>query len=276
MYGIKPPVDASEAQAQSGDEAEDIETSIQKELDAMKESRKPKERRVFSPVAVAIECVFFMKTMKPVDPYQLVLRICRDAQECPSPKDRKCKYINRLTPVMDTDKATEKGIQRVARKVLSSFFSLNDEEKEEEDEDEEKMTAEGSDEKTEEVKEAAQTAEPVTEAQQAEASPACTYAIRHTLRNHTILKSEAVIKMIAGMVKPEHKVNLRTPDKVILVEIFQMFCGISVVDGKEWEELKRYNINALYDMTGEQKSGNPGKAAKEEAKEETKEETKEE
>lgn len=54
-----------------------------------------------------------------------------------------------------------------------------------------------------------------------------------------------------------------------------MFCGISVVDGKEWEELKRYNINALYDMTGEQKSGNPGKATKEE-KEETKEETKEE
>lgn len=173
MYGIKPPVDASEAQAQSGDEAEDIETSIQKELDAMKESRKPKERRVFSPVAVGIECVFFMKTMKTVDPYQLVLRICRDAQECPSPRDRKCKYINRLTPVMDTEKATEKGIQRVARKVLPSFFSLNEEEKEEE-EDEGKPTAEGSEEKAEEVKEAAQVTEPVAEAQQAEASSAFT------------------------------------------------------------------------------------------------------
>ncbi|KAL7892850.1 hypothetical protein HDV64DRAFT_263551 [Trichoderma sp. TUCIM 5745] len=273
MYGIKPPVDASEAHAQSGDETEDIEASIQKELDAMKESRKPKERRVFSPVAVAIECVFFMKTMKPVDPYQLVLQICRDAQACPSPKDRKCKYINRLTPVMDTDKATEKGIQRVVRKVLSSFFSLNEEEKE--GEDEEKSTAEGLEEKAKEVNEAAQVVESVAEAQPTEASPAFTYAIRHTMRNHTILKSEAVIKMIASMVKPEHKVNLRTPDKVILVEIFQMFCGISVVDGKEWEELKRYNINALYDMTGEQKSGNPGKATKEE-KEETKEETKEE
>lgn len=42
------------------------------------------------------------------------------------------------------------------------------------------------------------------------------------MRNHTILKSEAVIKMVAGMVKSEHKVNLRTPDKVILVEIFQV------------------------------------------------------
>lgn len=172
MYGIKPPVDASEAHAQSGDETEDIEVSIQKELDAMKESRKPKERRVFSPVAVAIECVFFMKTMKPVDPYQLVLQMCRDAQACPSPKDRKCKYINRLTPVMDTDKATEKGIQRVARKVLSSFFSLNEEEKEEEDE--EKSTAEGLGEKAQEVDEAVQVIEPVAEAQHAEASPAFT------------------------------------------------------------------------------------------------------
>jgi tRNA acetyltransferase TAN1 len=48
------------------------------------------------------------------------------------------------------------------------------------------------------------------------------------MRNHTILKSEAVIKMIAGMVKPEHKVNLRTPDKVILVEIFQV-CGTIIL-----------------------------------------------
>ncbi|KAM0247382.1 hypothetical protein ACHAQJ_009846 [Trichoderma viride] len=284
LYGIKPPVD--ETEAQSEDEAEDIESSIQKELDGMKAPRKPQVRTIFSPVSVAIECVFFMKTMKPVDARQLVLQICKDAQECPSPRDRKCKYINRLTPVMDTDKATEKGIQRVARKVLASFFSLNEEEKEEEGE----KLAEGSKEteevkETEEAEETTKADEPEADLPQAEASPPFTvswsrlrtissienefdltpgqYAIRHTMRNHTILKSEAVIKMIAGMVKPEHKVNLKTPDKVILVEIFQTFCGVSVVDGKEWEELKRYNVNVLYDMTGEQKSGNPGKGAKE-------------
>lgn len=48
------------------------------------------------------------------------------------------------------------------------------------------------------------------------------YAIRHTMRNHSVLESQAVIKMIAGMIKPEHKVNLKSPDKVILVEIFQV------------------------------------------------------
>lgn len=35
----------------------------------------------------------------------------------------------------------------------------------------------------------------------------------------------------------------------------KLFCGISVVDGKQWEELKRYNMNGLYGMTVEQKSG---------------------
>lgn len=173
MYGIKPPVDASEAQAQSGGEEEDIEASIQKELDAIKASRKPTQRSVFSPVAVAIECVFFMKTMKPVDPHRLVLRMCRDAQQCPGPRDRKCRYINRLTPVMDTDKATEKGIRRVARRVLAAFFSLN---ADDDDEEEDKLAAHGPDEK------AARVAEPVVEAQQAEASPACTVSFWLRLR----------------------------------------------------------------------------------------------
>ncbi|KAL6870239.1 hypothetical protein J3F83DRAFT_735586 [Trichoderma novae-zelandiae] len=272
LYGIKPPVD--EAEPNSADEAEDIETSIEKELERMKAPRKPQPRGVFSPVSVTIECVFFMKTMRPVDPRQLVREMCLDAQKCGSPMERKCKYINRLTPVVDTEKASEKGVRRVARKVLGSVFNLNEEEADDEKEDGEEVKeggepvedsngAENANEaeevqKTEEVKEAAETAVPETESQH----PPFTYAIRHTMRNHAVLESQAVIKMIAGMIKPEHKVNLSNPDKVILVEIFQLFCGISVVDGKEWEELKRYNINMLYGMAGEQKSGGGGKAVK--------------
>lgn len=39
----------------------------------------------------------------------------------------------------------------------------------------------------------------------------------------------------------------------------QLFCGISVVDGKEWEALKRYNVNALYGMSPEEKSAAGGR-----------------
>ena len=48
------------------------------------------------------------------------------------------------------------------------------------------------------------------------------YAIRHNIRNHTAFKSDVVIKKVASLVNPKHKVNLSNPDKVILVEIFQV------------------------------------------------------
>ena len=41
--------------------------------------------------------------------------------------ERKTKYINRLTPIFDTDKATESGIDRVARTVLEPWFELKPE-----------------------------------------------------------------------------------------------------------------------------------------------------
>lgn len=124
MYNIPKP---SDDDAKNGDDDEelDIEASIQKELAAMKAPReKPQNKGHFMPIDTSIECVFFMKTTKPVEPDALIRRICEDAKACPDPRERKCKYINRMTPVFNTDKATENGIERVARRVLSPYFDL--------------------------------------------------------------------------------------------------------------------------------------------------------
>lgn len=75
------------------------------------------------------------------------------------------------------------------------------------------------------------------------------YALRPTIRSHQQLKRDIVINKLANLVRSEHKVKLEGPDKVVLVEIFQMFCGMSVVDGVEWESLKRYNMNELYRLS---------------------------
>ena len=126
QYGEKL-YDIKRTRVEDGDEAQDdqdIETSIQQELTSIKGPQKPKSRQTFSTVRANLECLFFMKTMKPVQPGALVRKICEDAKECPDPRQRKVKYINRLTPVFDMDKATEKGIARVARTVLSSWFVL--------------------------------------------------------------------------------------------------------------------------------------------------------
>jgi tRNA acetyltransferase TAN1 len=126
LYGI--PTSDEKAQADDDDdEDQDIEQSIEQELSKMRSSQKPKSRQVFTPVSTGIECLFFMKTMKPVEPDKLALKICQDARKCTDPMSRKVKYVNRLAPVLDTEKATEKGIPKVARSVLSSYFELNPE-----------------------------------------------------------------------------------------------------------------------------------------------------
>ncbi|KAI9728403.1 MAG: hypothetical protein M1828_003803 [Chrysothrix sp. TS-e1954] len=73
------------------------------------------------------------------------------------------------------------------------------------------------------------------------------FAIRCNVRNHnTILKRDLVIKMVADTVGPKHKVDLTNFDTLILVEVHQNICGVSVVD-RRYEELKRFNLAEIYE-----------------------------
>ncbi|CAH0015839.1 unnamed protein product [Clonostachys rhizophaga] len=241
MYGIKPREDPDEAADDGEDASGDIEDQIKRDLEKMKSSA-PKPRHVFSVVHVDIECVFFVKTLKPVEPKELVLRICRDARACSSPTQRRLKYVNRLSPVTDTDKASENGIIRVARAVMSPYLALRDESPREGD--------------------AQPPSEEKGQAQAGDGTAPYTFALRTSVRSHTVMKSSEIIQKIAQVVDPKHKVNLSKPDKSVLVEVFQSFCGMSVVDGPEFEALKRYNVNEIYRLAFEDLA-----AKEEEAKE---------
>ena len=48
------------------------------------------------------------------------------------------------------------------------------------------------------------------------------FAIRTTIRNHTILKRDAVIKQVADAVGDHHVVDLHGYDLLILVEIYKV------------------------------------------------------
>lgn len=126
MYGISEEEENTITDDKDEDEVEDIEASIQKELDDMKASQKPQLAvRLFTPITTNIDCVFFMKALSPIEPEKLALQICEDARDCADIRKRRCRYINRLTPVVASDKATDNGIIRVARKVLAPYFELN-------------------------------------------------------------------------------------------------------------------------------------------------------
>lgn len=42
------------------------------------------------------------------------------------------------------------------------------------------------------------------------------------MRAHTTLKRGDVIDKVANMISKKHKVDLKSPDKVIIIEIFQV------------------------------------------------------
>ena len=80
-------------------------------------------------------------------------------------------------------------------------------------------------------------------------TPACKFAIRPTVRNkNNQLNRDVVIKVVADEVAKlgEHTVDLTNYDKCILVDVYRNVVGMSVV-GKEYEELKRYNLAEIYE-----------------------------
>ncbi|KAK1808365.1 hypothetical protein LTR12_017272 [Friedmanniomyces endolithicus] len=74
------------------------------------------------------------------------------------------------------------------------------------------------------------------------------FAIRPSIRNHNTLNRDSVIKQIASIVGPDHTVDLKNYELLIIVEIYQNICGISVVDDS-FERLKRYNLAEIFDPT---------------------------
>lgn len=64
--------------------------------------------------------VIFFQTQEPIEPVMFVHRICTDAIESSGLK--RSRWVQRLTPMTLMGKATEKGLDEVARAVLGPHF----------------------------------------------------------------------------------------------------------------------------------------------------------
>ncbi|KAK4194097.1 tRNA acetyltransferase TAN1 [Triangularia verruculosa] len=267
MYGIKGVHDAEKKEG-GEDEEDDIEAAIKKEVEALNANRKGTDGgHNMTPLKMNVDCLMFVKTKPPIDPVAFVKRIVVDAKSASETGQMKCRYVNRLTPVSVTGKATEQGLEAIAREALAPFFDLsgkraglgNSTESAAKPATETEGGNEAADTK---ANEAGIEKKPSNEAAQP-TEKGFTFAIRPSVRNNSSLKRDAVINTIAGLINDErHKVNLTSPDKVILVDVYQKVCGISVVDG-DWEELKRYNLTELYGQGQGSKEKEKAKAKEE-------------
>ncbi len=202
--------------ASDEEEEGDIEAQIAREMGEMKPKTKEEgQKKMFQPVFLDVQCVLFFKVRKDIDTVDLCKRICEEAANDVATnggKSRSHRFLNRLSPMSKMGKATEDGLKEVGRDVLGKNFQLEGEE--------------GGDEKEK-----------------------WSFAIRPTIRNHSHLKRSVIIDTVANLISTSHhKVSLTSPDKTILVELYQNVCGLAVVD-KNWETLKRYNLNEIYTPT---------------------------
>ncbi|KAL4918547.1 hypothetical protein BDW62DRAFT_210392 [Aspergillus aurantiobrunneus] len=71
------------------------------------------------------------------------------------------------------------------------------------------------------------------------------YAIRPSVRGNKKFNRDVIIKTVADIVGPEHPVDLKNYDLIILVDIVQNVMSMSVA-GSDYDKLKRFNLAELY------------------------------
>ena len=139
----------------SNEDEGDIEAAIQREIAGIKEQAEKKKNpdgtAVFSPMRLSLDCLLFVKTKEPVDPRQFARQVCEDAMRVTDRKQRRSRFLNRITPITLTGSATKIGIEETARIVLAPDFDLvpageesgSTEEKKDEAKEEKKDEAKG-------------------------------------------------------------------------------------------------------------------------------------
>lgn len=116
----------SEANLMAEDDASDsdggdIEDEIKKEIAGI---RKPTTKPLFSSVKLDTQCLVFFRTRKPLEPVSFVHNICQDVANGAQLKN--LRYVKRLTPITAFEKATQQGLETVAKQVLAPHFHMKD------------------------------------------------------------------------------------------------------------------------------------------------------
>lgn len=144
MYGDAISGKGSGAKKEGDGEELDIEAEINQEVENM---QRPTEQPLFTNVRIDVQCgkslsppplpwivakkhqkaketagknkVLFFKTRHPIEPVSFVTAICADAL---ATGKRRSRFAQRLTPMTLMGKATESGLETVAKEVLAPHF----------------------------------------------------------------------------------------------------------------------------------------------------------
>ncbi|KAF2671790.1 THUMP domain-containing protein [Microthyrium microscopicum] len=98
--------------------------SVEDELAQELEELRDRKTQIFTSMRMGTPCLLFFKTSAPIDPVEFVLSFCNDAAAHPDRKQT--RHAKRLTPITLFGKASEKGLEELAKKVLAPHFHGED------------------------------------------------------------------------------------------------------------------------------------------------------
>ncbi|ORY06040.1 THUMP domain-containing protein [Clohesyomyces aquaticus] len=116
LYDVSQPGEAADDEDADEDKG-GIEAEIKRELEGI---RNPNAKPLFTSVKLNTQCLIFFKTRQPVEPISFVHSLCNDAAN--GVAQTRCRFVKRLTPITAMEKATERGLDDVAQKVLAPHF----------------------------------------------------------------------------------------------------------------------------------------------------------
>ena len=71
------------------------------------------------------------------------------------------------------------------------------------------------------------------------------------VRNNNVINKDELKRKLAALVGRGHFVDLKSPDKVLIVEVFAKAAGVAVIDNAPMETYKGYNIRRVSETFGE-------------------------
>lgn len=111
-----------DAEEKTDDKELSVEDKIKKELAELESSKnndKNAKKSVLQPIDLGCECLVFIKTKKPIEPADLVHRLCEEASVT---KAKNTRFTQKLTPIQYSVSASMEELLKLAQKVLKPHF----------------------------------------------------------------------------------------------------------------------------------------------------------
>ncbi|XBW35536.1 hypothetical protein QEN19_001111 [Hanseniaspora menglaensis] len=216
----------------------DIEEQLKLEMDDLKKKNKQDVKRgsLFQFIELQMECLFFVKVHKTIDPVVLTLAVLEDAK---MNNVKRTRYVSKIMPIMDSCSASKENFDKVLTSVYSKFNRSQENKNVEENRNAEEKS-ENSEGETSSLGEKNQ--------------EAVIYSVDITRRLFKVIERDDIMRMATGKLRELNSslaINYKEFDNLLIIQCFKSNIGFSIVKQKDWLAYKKFNLTQIFESKDE-------------------------